>query len=118
MIAYWLHFRQEVLSKSGDHQNKLSHKYSLLFIYQITSMREPAILNNPVKDCLLVKVETQEAQQMQYIIADIHGCEVCTGRHKDQTGIIPVDVDFLKRGMYMLFLVSETAYYLQTFIKS
>lgn len=118
MIAYWLHLRQEALSKSGDHQNKLSHKYSLLFIYQITSMREPAILNNPVKDCLLVKVETHEAQHMQYIIADIHGCEVCTGRHKDQTGIIPIDVDFLKRGMYMLFLVSETAYYLQTFIKS
>ena len=39
---------------------------------------------------------------MQYIIADIHGCEVCTGRHKDQTGIIPIDVDFLKR-VYMLF---------------
>ncbi len=81
-------------------------------------MSEIAILNNPVKECLLVKLEKQDHQNLQYIIADIHGCEVCTGKQEDVKGILPIDVDFLKRGIYLLFLMSETAFYLQTFIKS
>ena len=81
-------------------------------------MREPAIINNPVKDCLLIRLQESQKQNLHYIIADIHGCEVCTGKHKDASGILPIDVDFLKRGMYLVFLISETAYCLQTFIKT
>ncbi|MBK7009662.1 MAG: hypothetical protein IPH36_14060 [Saprospiraceae bacterium] len=47
----------------------------------------------------------------------MEGHEICAGRYPANASILPIGVDFLKRGMYLLLVVTETAYGLQTFIK-
>ncbi|MBK8110887.1 MAG: hypothetical protein IPK46_11440 [Saprospiraceae bacterium] len=80
-------------------------------------MNTLSILNNPAKDHLLVKIEGQKTQPIEYVIADMEGHEICAGRYPANASILPIGVDFLKRGMYLLLVVTETAYGLQTFIK-
>ncbi|MBK8698108.1 MAG: hypothetical protein IPN29_00420 [Saprospiraceae bacterium] len=76
------------------------------------------ILNSPAKEVLLVKLNMETQKECYYVISDVNGQEVCTGRCAVQDKLMPIAVDFLHRGIYLFSLVHKSEFLMHSFVKA